>query len=142
VDSCGFAELDASLLLLVLHGFEDARSPRMKETIHRIRDGLGAGRGLVYRYRDGESPGEGAFLVCSFWLAECLAKAGEVEEARAIFEGAASFANDLGLFAEEADPATGELLGNFPQAYTHVGLVNAALAIEGARSEHRGEEAA
>ena len=125
------AELDAALLLLAWYGFEDARSERMRATCRRIRERLGARDGLLYRYRDGESPGEGAFGICSFWGAEVLALgAGTAEEAREAFERLCGLSNDVGLFGEEIDPATGEALGNFPQAFTHVGLVNAALSLE------------
>jgi GH15 family glucan-1,4-alpha-glucosidase len=85
----------------------------------------------VYRYRseDGLDGEEGSFLLCTFWLAHALALGGEVAKAREVFGRAAAFANDLGLLAEEADGKTGELLGNFPQAFSHIGLVNAAWAI-------------
>src|SRR5438067_829330 len=123
-------DLDASLLLLSWHGFEKASSERMRKTYARIREQLGAGRGLLYRYLTGESPGEGAFAVCGFWGAEYLALGGgTLEEARRAFDELCGFANDVGLFAEEIDPATGEGLGNFPQAFTHVGLINAALSL-------------
>jgi GH15 family glucan-1,4-alpha-glucosidase len=97
----------------------------------------------VYRYRteegvDGLAGEEGSFLLCTFWLAQALALAGRVDRAKAVFEGAAAYANDLGLMAEEVDPATGEMLGNFPQAFSHIGLVNAAWAIS--RAEQRGED--
>ena len=81
---------------------------------------------------DGLPGGEGTFGICTFWLAECLALAGEVDRARALFDRMAGCANDVGLLAEEVDPATGELLGNFPQAFTHIGLIHAALAIAAA----------
>jgi len=123
-------DLDASLLLLSWHGFEEASSDRMRKTYARIREQLGAGRGLLYRYRTGESTGEGAFGVCGFWGAEYLALGGgTLEEARHAFDELCGFANDVGLFAEEIDPTTGEGLGNFPQAFTHVGLINAALSL-------------
>ena len=88
-------------------------------------------RGLVYRYRtlDGLDGEEGTFLLCTFWLAQALARAGRPTRARAVFERAASFVNDVGLLAEEVDANTGDLLGNFPQAFSHIGLVNAAWAI-------------
>jgi GH15 family glucan-1,4-alpha-glucosidase len=86
---------------------------------------------LVYRYRteDGLDGAEGTFLLCTFWLAHAHALAGDVDRARATFEAAAAYVNDVGLLAEEVDTATGELLGNFPQAFSHIGLVNAAWAI-------------
>jgi alpha,alpha-trehalase len=90
----------------------------------------------VYRYRvdDGLEGKEGAFLLCTFWLAHALALGGEPTRAREVFGRAAALANDVGLLAEEADGATGELLGNFPQAFSHVGLVNAAWAIQQAET--------
>jgi GH15 family glucan-1,4-alpha-glucosidase len=130
VSRLGGSELDASLLLMAWYGFEDARSERMRATYRRIRERLGAAGGLLYRYRSGDSPGEGAFGICSFWGAEILALgAGTADEARDVLERLCGFSNDVGLFAEEIDPATGEALGNFPQAFTHVGLVNAALSL-------------
>jgi GH15 family glucan-1,4-alpha-glucosidase len=122
--------LDASLLLLPWYGFAEASSPRMRKTYARVRDALGARDGLLYRYRTGDSPGEGAFGVCGFWGAEYLALGGgTVAEAQAVFQRLCRFSNDLGLFAEEIDPATGAGLGNFPQGFTHVGLINAALTL-------------
>ena len=131
--------IDATLLLLAWYGFESAGSDRMRNTYRRIREQLGAGDGLLHRYprqrepeKEGDpvSPGEGAFGMCSFWGAEYLALGGgSVEEARQLFERLCGYANDVGLFGEEIDPATGAALGNFPQAFTHVGLINAALSI-------------
>jgi GH15 family glucan-1,4-alpha-glucosidase len=127
----GGAELDAALLLIPWYGFEDAGSPRMRATYRCIRERLGARDGLLYRYRSDDSPGEGAFGICSFWGAEVLALgAGSAREAQDTFERLCGFANDVGLFAEEIDPVTGEAVGNFPQAFTHVGLINAALSLE------------
>jgi GH15 family glucan-1,4-alpha-glucosidase len=134
----GGERLDATLLLLAWYDFEKAGSDRMKGTYRRIRERLGAGNGLLYRYRressgkEGEpsSPGEGAFGISSFWGVEYLALGGgTADEARELFEGLCGYANDVGLFAEEIDPGTGEALGNFPQAFTHVGLINAALSL-------------
>jgi GH15 family glucan-1,4-alpha-glucosidase len=122
--------LDASLLLLSWYGFEDARTYRMRKTYARIQRHLGAGNGLLYRYRTADSPGEGAFGICSFWGAEYLALGGGTpEEAQTAFERLCGYANDVGLFAEEIDPQTGGALGNFPQAFTHVGLINTALSL-------------
>jgi alpha,alpha-trehalase len=131
----GSTALDASNLMLPIVGFLPADDPRMLATIDAIAEGLTDERGLVYRYRteegvDGLAGEEGTFLLCTFWLAQALALAGQVERARAVFERAASFVTDLGLLAEEVDPGTGELLGNYPQAFSHIGLVNAAWAID------------
>jgi GH15 family glucan-1,4-alpha-glucosidase len=126
----GGEEVDASLLLLSKHEFEPADSVRMRSTWKRIQEQLAAGSGLLYRYRDNLSPGEGAFGICSFWAAEYLALGGgSLEEAQSEFKKLLDFANDLGLFAEEIDPGSGDALGNFPQGFTHVGLINAALSI-------------
>jgi GH15 family glucan-1,4-alpha-glucosidase len=123
-------EVDASLLLISWYGFEDAASERMVKTHARIRQQLGAANGLLYRYRTDDSPGEGAFGICGFWAAEHLALGGgTVEQAEALFEQLCSHGNDVGLFGEEIDPATGDALGNFPQAFTHVGLINAAISL-------------
>ena len=124
-------ELDASLLLLPTFGFVDWDDERMRRTVDAIREDLDAGRGLLFRYRrdDGLNGQEGAFLCCSFWLAECLARSGRRDEAREVFDQASAFVNDLGLQAEEIDPRTGELLGNFPQALTHLSHIAAAVAL-------------
>jgi GH15 family glucan-1,4-alpha-glucosidase len=100
-----------------------------------VREELGAGDGLLYRYRrsDGLDSDEGAFLCCSFWVAECLARAGELGEGRRVFDQAAARANDLGLFSEEVDPHSGELLGNFPQGLTHLAHIDAAVALSEAQ---------
>ncbi|HET8834740.1 MAG TPA: glycoside hydrolase family 15 protein [Gemmatimonadales bacterium] len=125
----GGNDVDANLLLLPWYGFEAAESERMRGTYRRIRERLGAGP-LLYRYRTDESPGEGAFGVCCFWAAEYLAMGGgTVDQARELFERLCDYGNDLGLFGEEIDPETGAALGNFPQAFTHVGLINAALSL-------------
>ena len=124
--------LDASLLTLPLHGYVDAREPRMASTIARIRERLGPAP-LVWRYADGTADGlpagEGAFGICSFWAVECLALGGDPAGATTAFERLLGYANAVGLFGEEIDPVTGEALGNFPQAFTHVGLINAALTL-------------
>jgi alpha,alpha-trehalase len=129
------AELDASVLMMPIVGFIDPRDPRMLSTLDAIEDRLTDRRGLVYRYlaADGLIGGEGTFLLCTFWLAQARAMAGQVEQATAVFERAIAFVNDVGLLAEEVDPDSGELLGNFPQAFSHIGLVNAAWAISQAR---------
>jgi GH15 family glucan-1,4-alpha-glucosidase len=123
-------DVDADLLLMAWYGFEPASSERMRGTYRCIRDRLGAGDALLYRYRTGESPGEGAFGVCGFWAAEYLAMGGgTAHEARELFERLCDYGNDVGLFGEEIDPATGAVLGNFPQAFTHVGVISAALSL-------------
>jgi GH15 family glucan-1,4-alpha-glucosidase len=130
------SDLDASLLLLMRYGYVDPRSPRARGTLERIRERL-ARNGLLYRYfdDDGLPPGEGAFGICSFWQAQCQAAQGDAEGARETFEGVLAHANDLGLFAEEYDPDTGEALGNFPQTFTHVGLIDAALTLDRVQRE-------
>ena len=128
--------------MMAIVGFLPATDPRMLATIDAIEERLTDNRGLVYRYRtedgvDGLAGEEGTFLLCTFWLAQALAMADQLDRARAVFERAAAFANDLGLLAEEVDPKTGELLGNFPQAFSHIGLVNAAWAISEAERRAR-----
>jgi alpha,alpha-trehalase len=117
--------------MMPIVGFLPADDPRMVATIDSIADRLTDDRGLVYRYlaHDGLEGEEGTFLLCTFWLAHALALAGEVDRARDTFEKAIAYVNDVGLLAEEVDAQTGELLGNFPQAFSHIGLVNAAWAI-------------
>jgi GH15 family glucan-1,4-alpha-glucosidase len=120
--------MDASLLLMSWYGFEHADSPRMKSTYERIVEELRASDSLIYRYR--LTAPEGAFGICCFWEAEFLALGGGTEEeASAHFEHLLEYANDLGLFAEEIDPRSGAALGNFPQAFTHVGLISAAISL-------------
>jgi GH15 family glucan-1,4-alpha-glucosidase len=124
----GTEELDASVLRAARIGFADPAGERMAGTIAAVRTELSAGGPLLYRY-SGQKRVEGAFLACSFWLVEALARAGRLDEARATMEELLGVANDLGLYAEEIDPASHELLGNFPQGLTHLSLVNAAAAI-------------
>ncbi len=129
--SFGSDDLDASTLMLPLVGFLPGDDPRVLATIKATEERLTDDRGLVYRYRthDGLGGDEGSFLLCTFWLAQALARAGQPARARTVFERATAFVNDIGLLAEEVDPVSGELLGNFPQAFSHIGLVNAAWAI-------------
>ncbi len=124
-------DLDASVLMMAIVGFLPADDPRMQSTIETIAAQLTDEQGFVYRYRsEDELEGkEGTFALCSFWLAHCWALLGNVGRARELCDRLAACANDVGLFSEEIDPDTGELLGNFPQAFTHIGLVNAAWAI-------------
>jgi GH15 family glucan-1,4-alpha-glucosidase len=126
----GGNDVDASLLRLGLCDYVDARDRRMVATTERIRERLGVD-GLLYRYltADGIPGGEGAFGICSFWGVECYARQGRQAEAVAWFESLLAYANDVGLFSEELDPRTRSLLGNFPQAFTHIGLINAALTL-------------
>ena len=137
-------ELDASLLYIARVGFLPAGDPMMAGTIDAIRKRLGD-HDLIYRYTeatdDGLPKGEGTFFPCSFWLVEALALSGRFEEADELFQRLIGFGNDLGLFSEEIDAATHELLGNFPQALTHIALMNAALTLEGSRprSDQRSE---
>jgi GH15 family glucan-1,4-alpha-glucosidase len=124
----GSDHLDASVLLMPLVDFLPATDPRMWATIEAVEQKL-AGDGLVHRW-DGD---ENGFLLCTYWLVECLAKAGKVERAERLFKRTTSYANDLGLLSEMADAKSGELLGNFPQAFSHVGLINAAWSLAQAR---------
>jgi GH15 family glucan-1,4-alpha-glucosidase len=127
----GDRELDGALLLLPQVDFVDWKDERMVRTANAIREDLERD-GLVYRTPpEGGREQEGAFLACSFWLAECLAHQGRSQEATEVFEQACETMNDLGLFAEEFDPRTGEMLGNFPQALTHLSHISAALALVG-----------
>ncbi|MFC5035026.1 glycoside hydrolase family 15 protein [Streptomyces fildesensis] len=128
--SFGSEELDASALVLALVGFLPGNDPRVRSTVEAIRSQLTDARGLVHRYLKDDMPTqEGTFLLCTFWLAHALAISGDVSGARQVFETALAQANDVGLLAEEVSSATGEALGNHPQALSHIGLVNAARAI-------------
>lgn len=109
----------------------------------RIRKALGAGPGLLYRYHNDLSPGEGSFGICCFWAAEYLALGGgSLEEAEEEFRNVLRYSNDLGLFGEEIDPFTGAVLGNFPQGFTHVGLINTALTLAARQAKENQEQAA
>jgi alpha,alpha-trehalase len=127
----GSEDLDASSLMLTITGFLAGDDPRMKATIGAIAQRLTDERGLVYRYlaRDGLPGEEGTFLLCTFWLAQAQALAGDVGAATVTFERAVAAINDVSLLAEEVDPRNGEMIGNFPQAFSHIGLINAAWAI-------------
>jgi GH15 family glucan-1,4-alpha-glucosidase len=131
----GSEDLDASSLMLATSGFLPGDDPRIKATIDAVAERLTDSRGLVYRYlaHDGLSGAEGTFLLCTFWLAQAQAVTGEVEAATATFERAVAAINDVGLLAEEVNADTGEMIGNFPQAFSHIGLVNAAWAISEAQ---------
>lgn len=136
-------DVDASLLLLARYRYTEPGAARMRSTCARIQERLGVD-GLVYRYRtdDGLPPGEGAFGIASFWAVDCRCLQGDVEGAAAAFERLCALANDVGLFAEEIDPTSGAQLGNFPQAFTHVGLIDAALTLAEATGRGIGPSAA
>ncbi|HEX5157685.1 MAG TPA: glycoside hydrolase family 15 protein [Ktedonobacterales bacterium] len=144
--------LDSANLRLALSGFQAAGEPQMRDTILTTAQRLSGDGGLLYRYRpyddaeqtqgqkphdlssiDGLPGGEGAFLACTWWLVSDLCRMGEIEEAQRRMEHLLSFASPLGLYSEEVDPATGALLGNYPQAFTHIGLINSAVALQRAQ---------
>jgi GH15 family glucan-1,4-alpha-glucosidase len=127
----GSSALDASVLRMPLVDFLPADDPRMRATIELIAKELTDDRGFVYRYRsdDGLAGEEGTFAICTFWLVECLAKLGDTSRARELFDHVVACANDVSLLSEQIDGSKGELLGNFPQGFTHIGLINAAWAI-------------
>ncbi|HEY6539216.1 MAG TPA: glycoside hydrolase family 15 protein [Candidatus Dormibacteraeota bacterium] len=131
--------LDATSLMIPLLRFLPALDPRMRLTVRTIQRDLTDENGFVYRYRrdDGLGKSEGTFLLCSFWLVDNLALQGQLAPARDLFERLTAHGNDLGLFSEELDPDSGELLGNFPQAFTHLAIVNAAAHLERA-AQNRG----
>jgi GH15 family glucan-1,4-alpha-glucosidase len=132
VQAYGSKRLDASLLLMPLVGFLPASDTRIRGTLRAIENRLLIDGEFVPRYEtenpaDGLPPGEGAFLACSFWLVDNYVLQGRYHEARKLFDRLLARCNDVGLLAEEVDPLTGRMLGNFPQAYSHVGLINSAL---------------
>jgi GH15 family glucan-1,4-alpha-glucosidase len=128
--TAGGEELDASVLLGLLADYEDPHAPRWRATVDTVREGLGHGP-YLYRYtgEDGLPGSEGAFLSCSFWLAEALARTGRHTEATELMDQLVDLANDVGVYAEEIDPASGAFLGNLPQGLTHLALISAATAI-------------
>jgi GH15 family glucan-1,4-alpha-glucosidase len=129
----GSVKLDASVLRISRMGFLDVAGERFRSIVDAIREELDAGEGLLYRY-SGQQRTEGAFVACSFWLVEALARAGRVDEARETMRRVLAHGNDVGLFAEEIDPETGAFLGNFPQGLSHLALINAAAAIRRAKA--------
>jgi len=136
------SNLDAAALRIPIVGFLPATDRRVRSTVDKIRREL-TSSGLVYRYRvsetnDGVAGDEGAFTLCSFWLVDALALGGRLNEASELFEQLLVHANDVGLLAEEIDPASGEMLGNFPQGFSHMGLINAAVNL--AKSSKHGAE--
>ena len=148
VQSYGSEELDAALLLVPITGFLPAKDPRVLATVEAIQRELTVD-GLVLRYLtheslDGLPPGEGVFLACSFWLADNLCLQGRRDEAHALFTRLAGLANDVGLLSEQYDPVGKRFLGNFPQAFSHIALVNTALNLSTATKpvEHRTEKKA
>lgn len=128
VQAFGVKALDASALTIPLLGFLPAADARVRSTVFKIRDQLGRG-GLVYRYlnEDGVPGSEAAFALCNFWLVDNLVLLGQVDEARQLFEKIIGYGNDVGLFSEEFDPVSGELLGNYPQGFTHLALIRSAV---------------
>ncbi len=141
----GSTAQDASLLVMPHLGFLPAADPRVSSTIMAIRKELSVD-GLLLRYKedaaqDGLPPGEGAFLMCTFWMADNLALLGDLVAARDLFERLLALRNDVGLISEQYDPKRGRMLGNFPQAFSHVALINTALNLETSRgpAQHRHE---
>jgi GH15 family glucan-1,4-alpha-glucosidase len=138
VQHYGGKGLDASLLLIPISGFLPPRDPRVLATIDAIQRELSSGP-LVWRYAtdqgiDGLAGHEGAFLICSFWMVSALALAGRLEEAERNLERLRALQNDVGLLSEEWDPVSRRLLGNFPQAFSHIGLLHAIFTLSEARA--------
>lgn len=135
----GGGALDASLLTLPLRRVLDGTHPRMIATTEAIQQRLGAGNGLLYRYLQHESPDgvpgeEGAFLLCSFWLVDNFTMQGRIDEAEELFDSLCARANPLGLLPEQIDPTTGAFLGNYPQAFSHIGLISSGVNLVRARA--------
>jgi len=136
VQSFGTDALDAAVLLLPGIGFIDWDDERMVSTVDVLREELDDGKGLMLRYSadDGFDEKEGAFIACSFWLVECLARQGRTDEAQEVFDHVLATANDLGLFAEEYWSKTDEAIGNFPQGLSHLSHITAAVALNECRT--------
>jgi alpha,alpha-trehalase len=135
----GSQALDAAALMIPQTGFLPATDPRLERTVAAVKSDL-TKNGLVYRYRNADSlpGGEGTFTLCTFWLVSALALDGKLDEAQDLFERTVAYANDLGLMSEEINPETGEMLGNFPQGFTHLALIQAAVNV--AKAEQHGAE--
>jgi GH15 family glucan-1,4-alpha-glucosidase len=141
----GGGGLDASLLCLPLRHVIPGDHPKMRATTSAIADRLNAGDGLLYRYLpcvspDGLTGREGAFLLCSFWMVDNLAYQGRLDEAIDLFDSLCDRANALGLLPEQVDPSSGAFLGNFPQAFSHVGLISSAVNLTGLMSGRRSQD--
>jgi GH15 family glucan-1,4-alpha-glucosidase len=129
--AAGSKDLDASLLMLINMGFLSKRDSRSFQLLNAIRQHLSHSNGFLHRYKAKDDFGDtqNAFLICSFWLVEALALLGKKQEAHELFERLLTCSNHLGLYSEDVDPKTHELWGNFPQTYSHVGLINAAFSL-------------
>ena len=141
VQAYGSSELDASLLQIALTGFLPAEDPRFLRTLEQIEHRL-LKNGLLLRYdsdscSDGLAPGEGTFLVCSFWLADVYVLLGRQAQAQALYDRLTGLCNDVGLLAEQYDPLGQRMLGNFPQAFSHIGIINTALNLHRAECPAR-----
>ncbi len=134
----GSDALDASVLMMPLVGFLPANHPRMESTINLIIKELSRD-GLVRRYKiyDNLEGTEGSFLICSFWLVDCLTQLGRLDEAEELLERLISCANKLGLYSEEVNPRNGEALGNFPTAYPHMALISSAISLNTALNRRK-----
>jgi GH15 family glucan-1,4-alpha-glucosidase len=138
----GGGGLDASLLALPLRRVVPADHPRMVATTAAVADRLSAGNGLLYRYLHEDSPDgipgeEGAFVLCSFWLVENLAKQGQVDRAAELYASLCARASTVGLLPEQIDPSSGEFYGNFPQAFSHIGVIAAGVTLARTLAESR-----
>ena len=133
----GNTHMDASTLQLIIMGYIPHNSPKALTHLKALEEDLRAGKGLFYRYLEADDFGmpEATFLICGFWYAEALACVGRIDDAMEAFEELSSKANHLGLLSEDVDASDGSMWGNFPQAYSHVGLVNAAARINSRRNQ-------